>query len=230
MNTNSNSYTIGYAAIMVIVVAFLLAFLSNVLQDPIASNERMAKQRSILAALNIRDIKDVKAIEAKYNEVLKKDAIVDKDGNTVKEEGGFNTQMKEISENNLPVFVCEVDGKTKYVVPLKGKGLWGGVYVYLALNEDGRTIYGSYFLHDSETAGLGALITEERFQKQFIDKKFFTIEGDKHVTVVKKGKVEDAEYDVDGISGATLTGDGIAALLRDGAANYKAYFTSNTQK
>lgn len=230
MNTNSNSYTIGYAAIMVIVVAFLLAFLSNVLQDPIASNERMAKQRSILAALNIRDIKDVKAIEAKYNEVLKKDAIVDKDGNTVKEEGGFNTQMKEISENNLPVFVCEVDGKTKYVVPLKGKGLWGGVYVYLALNEDGRTIYGSYFLHDSETAGLGALITEEWFQKQFIDKKFFTLEGDKHVTVVKKGKVEDAEYDVDGISGATLTGDGIAALLRDGAANYKAYFTSNTQK
>lgn len=230
MNTNSNSYTIGYAAIMVIVVAFLLAFLSNVLQDPIASNERMAKQRSILAALNIRDIKDVKAIEAKYNEVLKKDAIVDKDGNTVKEEGGFNTQMKEISENNLPVFVCEVDGKTKYVVPLKGKGLWGGVYVYLALNEDGRTIYGSYFLHDSETAGLGALITEEWFQKQFIDKKFFTLEGDKHVTVVKKGKVEDAEYDVDGISGATLTGDGIAALLRDGSANYKAYFTSNTQK
>lgn len=229
MNTNSNSYTIGYAAILVIVVAFLLAFLSSVLQGPIANNERMAKQRSILAALNIRDLSDVKAIDDKYKEVVKQDIIINSSGRIVDQSGGFSLAIKDINTDNLPVFVCEVDGAKKYVIPMKGKGLWGGVYVYLALNEDGQTIFGSYFLHDSETAGLGALITEKWFQDQFIGKKFFALEGAGHVTVVKKGKVESPDYDVDGISGATLTGDGIALMFQEGAASYKPYFTINTQ-
>lgn len=230
MNTNSNSYTIGYATIMVVIVAFLLAFLSSVLKEPITANERMAKQRSVLAALNIRDLKDAKAIEAKYNEVVKQDVVIDNTGKQVSDKGGFDVQTKEITDTNLPLFVCEIEGSKKYVLPLKGKGLWGGVYAYIAINEDGQTIYGSYFLHDSETAGLGSLITEDWFQQQFVGKKFFALDGDRHVTVVKKGKVQDADYEVDGISGATLTGDGMAAMFRDGATNYKAYFTSNTQK
>lgn len=229
MNTNSNSYTIGYAAILVIVVAFLLSFLSSVLQGPISDNERMAKQRSILAALNIRDLSDVKAIDAKYKEVVKEDLIVNHTGEVVETNGGFALAFKDISTDKLPLFVCEVDGVRKYVIPMKGKGLWGGVYVYLALNADGQTIFGSYFLHDSETAGLGALITEKWFQDQFVNKKLFELDGAKHVTVVKKGKVENATYEVDGISGATLTGDGIALMFKEGAANYKPYFTTNTQ-
>ena len=166
MNTNNNTYTIVYASLVVIVVAFLLAFVSKVLEPQSLANERIDKKKQILASLNVRDVPN-SDVESKYEELVLQDMIVDVNGQVVAEgnnhdKDGFALSMKEISPEKLPIYVCQVspgeDGK-KFVFPLIGKGLWGSIWGYIALNSDLRTVYGTYFSHQSETAGLGARIT-----------------------------------------------------------------------
>ncbi len=234
MNTNKNSYTLIYASIMVVVVAFLLAFVSSALKPTQDQNVALDKKKQILAALNIRNLAK-ENIEAKYNEVVEADMIVKADGTVIKEgkekeKDGFKVENKELSADNLPVYVCKVNGETKYVVPMTGRGLWGGLWGYIAVNADLRTVFGAYISHESETAGLGALIAEEKFQDQFKGKQIFAPNDSQQValTVVKKGKVEaDKEtYQVDGITGATLTSVGVADMVNKGLAQYLGFFHS----
>ncbi len=221
LNTNSNTYTILYASGVVIIVAFLLAFVSSALKPASDANERIDKQKQILSSLNLNPEKS--EVEAKYKEVVVADPIVGADGNEVKPEGGFDVAHKEFSAQNLPFFVCKVDGQTKYVLPLVGKGLWGTIWGYIALNDDCETIYGAYFSHASETAGLGALISDRVFQDGFKGKKIKDAEGNL-LTVVKKGaKMEHPEVECDGISGATLTTDGVTNMLHDYVKLYSNY-------
>ena len=127
-----------------------------------------------------------------------------------------------------PVYVCKVDNETKYLVPMTGRGLWGGLWGYMAINADLQTVYGAYFSHESETAGLGALIAEEKFQDQFKGKHLFATDDAQNValTVVKNGKVEPGKENtqVDGITGATLTSNGVANMVHDGLQQYLGYF------
>lgn len=232
MNTNKNSYTIIYAAIMVVIVAFLLAFVSSTLKPVQDKNVEQDKKKQILAALNIRGLEQ-EDIDARYNDVVQADMIVKADGSVVSEgkeksKDGFRIENKSISSDCLPVYLCKVGKDTKYVVPMTGRGLWGGLWGYVAVNADLRTVYGAYFSHESETAGLGALITEEKFQDQFQGKHLFAPSDSATVvlTVVKKGKVElgKENYQVDGITGATLTGNGVAEMVTKGLQQYTGYF------
>ena len=162
MNTNSNSYTIIYASIMVVVVAFLLAFVSSSLKETQYKNVEMDTKKQILAALNVYDVKDVDAEFTKY-EI--KDMLVQPDGTLAPNDGAFQTSYKgEIANNRLHVFECNVDGQTKYILPVYGAGLWGPVWGYIALDQDKDTVYGVYFSHAGETPGLGAEITTVKFQ------------------------------------------------------------------
>ncbi len=235
MNTNKNSYTLIYAAVMVVIVAFLLAFVSSALKPTQDKNVALDKKKQILASLNIRSLSEATDIESKYNELIVADKIVNVDGSEVKngegkENDGFKVENKAISADCLPIYLCQVDGKTKYVVPVTGTGLWGGLWGYIAINEDLQTVYGAYFSHESETAGLGALIAEEKFQDQFKGKQIFTDANASEValTVVKNGKVEPGKENtqVDGITGATLTSNGVANMVHDGLAQYIGYFKS----
>lgn len=234
MNTNKNSYTIIYASVLVIIVAFLLAFVSTALKPTQDKNVALDKKKQILAALNIRNLpKD--DIEAKYNEVVVADMIVKADGTVVKDgkgkdKDGFTVDSKGISADCLPVYLCKVGGATKYVVPLTGRGLWGALWGYIAINDDLATVYGAYFSHESETAGLGALIADEPFQDEFKQKKLFA-PGDSNdvaLTVVKHGKVEQGKdsYQVDGVTGSTLTSMGVANMVKQGLQQYVGYFKS----
>lgn len=234
MNTNKNSYTIIYAAVMVVIVAFLLAFVSSALKPTQDKNIELDKKKQILAALNIRGLEN-DAIEARYDEVVVSDMIVKADGSVVKSgenkcKDGFKVENKSISDECLPVYVCKVGDEAKYVVPMTGRGLWGGLWGYIALNADLRTVYGAYMSHESETAGLGALIAEEKFQDQFKGKNLFADTTDTEVvlTVVKKGKIEPGKenYQVDGITGATLTSVGVADMVTKGLQQYTGYFKS----
>ena len=155
MNTNSNSYTIIYASVMVVIVAFLLAFVSSSLKETQNKNVELDTKKQILAALNVRDVKDA---DAEYNKYVKADMLMNADGTLTENTGAFATGYeKEVKENNrLHVFVCEVDGAKKYVFPVYGTGLWGAIWGYIALNEDKNTVYGTYFSHARETPGLGA--------------------------------------------------------------------------
>lgn len=232
MNTNSNTYTVIYASIIVVVVAFLLAFVSKVLEPKSQANERIDKKKQILAALNIRNVDKTK-VEETYDKVIVADEIIKSDGTVVnegrdKDKAGFLLASKDVNPDQLPVYICNVEGDVKYVFPLTGKGLWGAIRGYIALNKDRRTVYGAFFTHDSETAGLGARITEEAFQDQFKDKIIRKEQsGDIILSVTKFGGVKNPEYECDGISGATLTVNGVSAMFRDCLSNYKVFLTAN---
>ncbi len=221
LNTNSNTYTIVYASGVVIVVAFLLAFFSSVLKPASDANERIDRKKQILASLNIEVPKD--EVESTYSATVKSDPIVDANGSLQAQSGGFDVERKEIKSDRLPFFVCNVNGQTKYVFPLVGKGLWGTIWGYLALNDDCKTVYGAYFSHESETAGLGALISSNDFQSEFKGKKIEDASGN-ILSVVKHGaKQEHPELQCDGISGATLTVNGVTAMLHEYVAMYRNY-------
>ena len=196
LNTNSNSYIIIYSAILVVIVAFLLAFVYQALKPMQDANVALDVKKQILYSLNIRDLDGAEA-EAKYAEVVKEEK--DADGQKL--------------------YQCEIDGQQILVASMKGMGLWGGISGYMAIKTDG-TVYGAYFNHESETAGLGAEIKDsQEWQEKFIGKKIFDENGRVVLSVVKK--VEDPATQVDCVTGATLTSNGVDAMLKDCLKNVK---------
>lgn len=224
MNTNSNSYTIIYASVMVVIVAFLLAFVNSSLRDLQGKNVELDTKKQILSALGITEVKDA---DAEFSKVVKSDMIVAEDGSLKEYDGKFVTAYeKEFKENGRAhVFVCEIDGKTKYVVPVYGAGLWGAIWGYVALDEDKNTVFGTYFSHASETPGLGAEIATPRFQTSFIGKHVME-GGSVALSVVKNGKVANPEFEVDGISGGTITSNGVDAMLKNCMGQYTKFLTT----
>ena len=224
MNTNSNSYTIIYASVMVVIVAFLLAFVNSSLRDLQGKNVELDTKKQILSSLGIREVEDA---EAKFAEVVKEDMLVAEDGSLKPYEGSFVTgyekAYKEKGEAHL--FVCEIDGQKKYVIPVYGTGLRGASWGYVALNEDKNTVYGTYFSHASETPGLGAEIATEHFQNEFKDKN--VLDGDAiGLDVVKNGKIDKPEFQVDGISGGTITSVAVGQMLKNCMGNYTKFLTA----
>ena len=192
LNTNSNAYIIIYSTILVVIVAFLLAFVSSSLKEKQEANVALDVKKQILCSLNIRDLNDVDA-EAKYAEVVKAETDVD----------------------GQKAYACLVDGEEIMVFSLKGMGLWGGISGYIAIHgEEEPTVYGAYFNHESETAGLGAEIKDSQaWQEKFIGKKVFA-NGEVVLAVVKN--VEDPTTQVDCVTGATLTSNGVNDMIKQG--------------
>lgn len=227
MKTNSNSYTIVYAAVLVVIVAFLLAFVFQALRPAQEANVALDKQKQILYSLNIRGLQD-QAAAAKYKEVVTADEILDANGNVVDKgskggtAAGFKLNSGDFKAGKLAVYVCNVDGQTKYVIPVYGMGLWGPISGYIALNDDKSTIYGAYFNHESETAGLGAEIKDnQKWQEQFQGKKLFK-GADRNaiaISVLKKRDSNDPNS-VDAVTGATLTSNGVTDMLHDCLGQY----------
>lgn len=193
----TNTYIIIYASVMVIIVAFLLAFISSVLKPTQDANVERDKKNQILTSLNIVGLKG-EAIDQQYAQTI--------------------TDVQ--TEAGGPVYVAQVDDQTKYVLPVKGRGLWGGLWGYISIDEDKQHVFGTYFDHESETAGLGARIKERWFQEQFNGKPIFTDNTQQvALTVVKKGASK-AETEIDGVTGATLTSNGVAGMVTDGLQAY----------
>lgn len=219
LDTGSNVYTIVYASVMVIIVAFLLAFVSSVLKPTQDANVENDTKGQILTALN----NDIKA--PGYNVSKEFEQVKDMlwaDGQLVPYEGNFlSSYGAAIKKGELHVFVADVNGETKYVLPVTGRGLWGGLWGYIALNADKRTVYGTYFYHESETAGLGARIGERWFQEQFNGKPVFAGGNQDEValSVVKAGASK-SELEINGVTGATLTSNGVANMVKDGLGAY----------
>ena len=216
INTNGNVYTICYAAVMVVLVAFLLAFVSESLKDRQKANVEIDKKSQILASLNVRGLAKSE-VEAKFDELIQETCVVTPDGQ-VSEGGAFEVETKEIGDK-FPVYKAKTAaGDDALVLPLKGRGLWGGLWGYVAVTPDFQKVLGAYFDHESETAGLGALIKEEKFQSQFIGRPVM-VDGKVALTVVKKGASE-AETQVDGVTGATLTSKGVGEMVLTGIQQY----------
>lgn len=229
MKTNSNSYTIIYSVIIVVIVAFLLAFVFQALKPMQDANVALDKKKQILNSLNIRDLNDAQA-DAKYKEVVVADRVIDEKGKvllpgtTGGENAGFKLESKDYKEGKLALYICRVNGETKYVVPVYGMGLWGPISGYIALNADKSTVYGVYFNHESETAGLGAEIKDNKaWQEKFQGKKLFKNGDDKAIALSVEKKVEDPTTQVDAVTGATLTSKGVRDMLHEALGKYLVF-------
>ena len=229
-DTNSDLYAIIYSAVVVVIVAFLLAGVSSLLSPKQQDNIRLDKKKQILASLNIKNVPDA---AAEYDNVIKNDPIINIDGNVVKENGGFEVANDAVEDSNLPLYIADVNGAKKYIIPMTGNGLWGGIWGYIALNDDCNTIYGVYFSHASETPGLGAEIAADKFQNQFTKDndgnkvvKMVYNENGEVALEVKKGK-GDANYHIDAVSGATLTCNGVDDMFKRKLAPYYNYLKNN---
>lgn len=229
MKTNSNSYTIIYSVIIVVIVAFLLAFVFQALKPMQDANVALDKKKQILNSLNIRDLNDAQA-DAKYKEVVVADRVIDEKGKVLLpgtsggENAGFKLESKDYKEGKLALYICRVNGETKYVVPVYGMGLWGPISGYIALNADKSTIYGVYFNHESETAGLGAEIKDNKaWQEKFQGKKLFKNGDDKAIALSVEKKVEDPTTQVDAVTGATLTSNGVRDMLHEALGKYLVF-------
>ena len=227
-DTNSDIYAIIYSAVVVVIVAFLLAGVSSILKPMQDANVELDKKKQILASLNERELADVAAT---YDELIVADPIINAAGEVVADEGGFEVKNDDVNEGNLPLYIANINGAKKYIVPMTGNGLWGGIWGYIALNDDCNTIYGVYFSHASETPGLGAEIATDKFQNGFtmdkdgnpIVKKVYDEEGNVALSVEKgKGKAA-PEYHIDAVSGATLTCNGVDDMFKRKLAPYYNY-------
>lgn len=229
MKTNSNSYTIIYSAVIVVIVAFLLAFVFQALKPMQDANVAVDKKKQILNSLNIRHLSNEEA-DAKYKEVVIADEVIDEKGKIVEagtqggENAGFKLESKDYKEGKLALYICKVNGARKYVIPVYGMGLWGPISGYVALNEDKATVYGVYFNHDSETAGLGAEIKDNiAWQKMFQGKKVFASGDDKTVALGVEKTVTDPTTQVDAVTGATLTSNGVRDMLHEALGKYLTF-------
>lgn len=240
MNKQSNTYTVIYIIVLVVLVGAALAFTSMSLRDRQIANANADKMKQILASVNVEcDSKDVKE---KFNQHITGMLVVNTEGDIVKEGGADDMEIFNIdvaaqskladSERELPVYVCTLaDNQLKYIIPVSGNGLWGQIWGYVALDADGSTVYGTYFSHASETPGLGAEIATKKFQNEFKGKQFFKNGHFLPVTVVKAGQqsLDGSDY-VDGISGGTITSKGVGAMLDNCLRPYDAFLQSRLNK
>lgn len=237
MNRQSNTYTIIYASVLVLVVGVVLAIVYQALRPKQIENETNDTRRQILAAALI-PVESGQNIADIYNNHITRSYIVNSKGETVSpDQNPFDVDVKSevnlpANERKLPVFECNTENGLKYIVPVYGAGLWGPIWGYIAFDQNGDTIYGCYFSHQGETPGLGAEIEKPAFQKQFEGKNIFNKEGIfQSVKVVKNGQEPaDGQAWVHAVSGGTITSQGVQKMLRNSLEPYETFFKSLTKK
>ena len=229
LNTNANGYTLAYSTVIVVIVAFLLAFVFKALKPMQDVNVALDKKKQLLYALNVRNVDNAAAAE-KYKQLIVADEIMDVNGKLINkgepggEKAGFTLNSADYKAGKLALFVCKVNGQTKYIIPVYGMGLWGPINGFIALNDDKNTVYGAYFNHEGETAGLGAEIKDNiKWQKLFQGKKLFGNDNSKIALSVVK-KVEEPATQVDAVTGATLTSNGVSDMLAECLSKYLIFF------
>ncbi|MEL0299852.1 MAG: NADH:ubiquinone reductase (Na(+)-transporting) subunit C, partial [Flavobacteriaceae bacterium] len=228
MNRDSNGYTFLFATIMVLVVASTLAFTASSLKGLQAENVRKEKMQNILTTIGIETDRD--QAESLYKQYIVEELSLTHTGSVDTQTDAFtialnNEIKKPVAEQRFPLYVADVEGKKFYVVPLRGAGLWDAIWGYLALKEDKNTIQGAVFDHKGETAGLGAEITQKWFQERFVDEKIMDQNGQLVGINVSKTNNDPTnsdkeDHEIDAISGATITGDGVTAMIAERLAHY----------
>jgi len=238
MDKNSNAYTFIFAIIMVTVIAGVLAFTATSLKPLQDKNVKAEKMQNILGTIGVTGVSRDDA-EVEYNKYIKQVLALKADGTVDTKVNAFTLNLKKeikksTTEQRFPLYIAEKDGKTFYVVPLYGAGLWDAIWGYIALDGDKNTIKGANFGHKGETPGLGAEITTDWFQAQFAGKTLlnvasagFTTDNFVSVKTVKGGAKTGDAHGVDAISGGTITSDGVSNMIQERLARYLPYFKNN---
>lgn len=231
MNKESTGYTILFATILVVVVGAGLALVSMGLKPLQDKNTIIKKKMDILGALKIESTRET--ANDLYAQYIKTDlcVVLASDG-TVNEgveafdvdiQNQFRNKNLAIEDRDYPLYVAEVDGKAKYVIPMVGSGLWGAIWGYIAVDEDKQTIYGAKFDHKTETPGLGAEIKQPFYYDQYIGEKITS-----DIKSVKDGSGKaPGNGKVDGITGGTITSKGVEEMVNRTLSVYVKYFNNN---
>ncbi len=246
---NKSGYIIGFVSLLTGIVALVLSLLYSGLKETHKKNELLFEKRAILSS--VQHILEKEVDEMNDNEVQEffiknvEQQVINQSGDTIKFEdvvksgykGGKAVDIdlkielaKSPEQRILPVYIFkDKSGEDIFIVKMIGKGLWDEISGYLAFEKDRNTVYGASFDHKSETPGMGAEMKDKpKFPAQFAGKKVFDESG-KFVSIkVRKGGAVDKLHDVDGISGATLTGDGITKMLSASIANYEAFLKKSS--
>ena len=240
INTDKNTYTIAFAAVMVVIVGALLAFLASALSAKISENERLEKQQNILYAMGVNEnegsgsvsfIVTDKVAEA-FNTYIKDQLVLEGDKVTSNDAAYLIDLKKEESNakagktRRLPVFVGEKDNKEFYIIPMRGKGLWDAIWGFVAVDKN-MIVQGVYFDNKGETPGLGANIKQRYFMDDFIGESILN-NGNYVGISVAKGNNDPAnelktDNEVDALAGATITGDGVSAMIKQSISLYKPF-------
>lgn len=240
INTDKNLYTVIFAALMVVVVGSVLAFLASGLSERIKENERFEKQQNILYAMGINENEDqgnvnfipTDRVENEFSKYITEQLVISGDQITNNDEAYLIDLKKELAlakkgeTPNLPLFIGEKDAKKYYIIPMYGKGLWDAIWGFIAL-DDQLVVQGVYFDHKAETPGLGANIKQRYFMDDFTGESI--LDGTRYAGIaVAKGnndpvnKIKD-DNEVDALAGATITGNGVSAMIRESVNLYKNY-------
>lgn len=244
LNTDKNSYTIIFAVAMVVVVGFLLAFTASSLKDKIDANKRTEKQQNILFAMGITDSEDPNEFvpAEKAGELFEKyvgdDQYIITGNASEKTAKAFDIEVKKESDKlkqnsaykrKMPLFIGKKDGEEFYIVPMRGNGLWDAIWGYVSLDKEFTKVKGAFFDHKGETPGLGANIKEAYFRDDFIGESILDASGTYKGITVAKGNadpknVDKKDNEVDALAGATITGNGVTAMVKKGVKMYMPYF------
>ena len=228
MNTNSNTYTVIYSIILVVIVAAVLAFAAMFLKPTQDANVKKDTISQILTAATVEG----EDILATYQDAIETAILVDMEGNKVDdldiqdcEVYGTADLKRQIAADQkaLPVYIFK-NGIT--VVPCYGAGLWGPIWGYVGFEGDLKTIKAVCFGHKGETPGLGAKIADEpSFAEAFVGKQVGT--GDILFEVTKPANRQTENNGVDAISGATITSQALGKTLNQWFGFYQNYFAKN---
>ena len=221
MNKQGNTYTFLYSVVLVVVVAALLSIVSLSLQPRQHENRQNEKRQNILSAIHISSTAANSA--ELFDKYIKEQFIINSKGDRI-EGKAFDVNIEKqynlpVEKRELPVFVANVDGATKYILPIYGAGLWGPIWGYISLDDNKDTVYGTFFDHQGETPGLGAEITTPELNKEFRNKQIFSGNQLVGILVVKGGNASGAN-EVDAISGGTITSKGVETMIK----NYLTYY------
>lgn len=240
INTEKNSYTVIFAVIMVVIVGSVLAFFASGLKPKIDENVRFEKQQNILYAMGVNnnegegsvDFIPTTEVEAEFAKYIKKQLVVVGSEAKEKDNAYLIDVQKELAKvkngqnAELPLLVGEKDGKEYYIIPMYGKGLWDAIWGFMSVDSNMK-VQGVYFDHRGETPGLGANIKQRFFMDDFEGET--VLDGNSYVGVaVAKGNNDPLNNDkednqVDALAGATITGNGVTAMIKESLKLYKPY-------
>ena len=242
--TEKNSYTILFAIGMVIVVGALLAFAAESLKPKIAENKRLEIQQNILYAMGVNENDEssvnfipTNRVTQEFSKYIKKQIVIEGDKVTEDDQAYLIDLKKEASKaaddpnyvRRLPLFIGEKDGETFYIIPMRGKGLWDAIWGYVAVDKD-LVVDGVFFDHKGETPGLGANINQRFFMDDFKGEKIMSGEAFKGITIAKGNNdptnQDKDDHEIDALAGATITGNGVTAMIKKDLRMYIPYLTS----
>jgi Na+-transporting NADH:ubiquinone oxidoreductase subunit C len=227
---HKNSYVFFFAAVVTITCSILLAAAANLLKDRQQENIALDIRKNILASAGLGKAEMTRQEILDLYDKNIRSKVINRQGEHVADKTVEQIDPKK-DKDLLPLYFAEENGEIMaYIIPISGKGLWSTIYGYLALEKDLNTVMGITFYKHGETPGLGGEVDKDWFTGNFKGKKIYSPEGELISITVVKGKVADlipedqAYHYVDGISGSTLTGNGLNNFLKNDLETYKPYF------